>query len=78
MKRKKCYKENYYMAYIDIWEKYNEATKAKIEARKYYEVEICNDPIKLLKAIKEYALTYKKSGYKMSIILDPPLAFHNY
>ena len=44
--------------------------KENIEARKYFEDGIYNNPIKLLKAIKEHALNYQESRYKMSVISD--------
>jgi hypothetical protein len=43
--------------------------KNKIEARSDYD-RIKNDPIELLKAIKEHALKYQENRYAMSIILD--------
>ena len=52
--------------------------KAKIESRKDYEAEVYNDPIKLLKAIKQHALDYEENRYEMSIILDAFLAFSTY
>ena len=44
--------------------------KVKIEARKDFEDDIYNNPVKFLKAIKEHALNYQESIYKMSVILD--------
>jgi hypothetical protein len=44
--------------------------KNKIEARADFETKIENDPIALLKAIKEHALNYQENWYFMSIILD--------
>ncbi len=41
----------------------------KIEARSDYN-ELKDDPIKLLKAIKQHALNYQEHRYEMSIILD--------
>ena len=51
--------------------------KAKIEARKDYESNIYNRPIKLIDAIKEHALNYEESRYEMSIILDAFMTFFN-
>ena len=44
--------------------------KAKIEARNNFEDNIYNDPVGLLKAIKQHALNYQESKYEMSVILD--------
>ena len=44
--------------------------KAKIEARNNFEDHIYNDPVGLLKAIKQHALNYQESKYEMSVILD--------
>ena len=51
--------------------------KSKIEARTDYEDEVYNKPIKLIEAIKEHALNYEESRYKMSTILDSMRAFLN-
>ena len=39
---------------------------------------IHNNPVELLKAIKEYILNYQESHYGMVIILDTFRAFLNY
>jgi hypothetical protein len=44
--------------------------KNKIEARSDFDSAIKNNPITLLKAIKEHELNYQESRYAMSIILD--------
>jgi hypothetical protein len=49
----------------------------KIMARSNFEAEIYNDPIKLLNAVKEHALTYQETRYEMSIILDAFRALFN-
>ena len=33
-------------------------------------IEFCNNPVKLLKAIKKHALNYQESRYKMLVISD--------
>ena len=58
MKRKRDYEENMFKAYAEIWDRCNKAMQRKIEARTDYQANIYNDPIELLKAIKEYALNY--------------------
>merc|ERR1712020_493450 len=52
MKRKHDYNDNYFKAYALLWERCNKAMKLRIQARKDYESEIYNKPIKLIKAIK--------------------------
>jgi hypothetical protein len=42
----------------------------KIKARTNYESSIQNNPIELLKAIKQHALNYQEYRYEMSIITD--------
>jgi hypothetical protein len=56
-------------AYALLWEGCAKAMKNKIEARSNFKG-IKNNPIKLLKAIKEHALNYQENRYSMSIILD--------
>lgn len=68
-KRMQVYENNLTKAYALLWERCTKAMKNKIEARSDYE-SIRNDPIKLLKAIKEHALNYQESRYSMSIVLD--------
>ena len=46
----------------------------KIESRSDY-TEIVNNPVKLLKAIKEHALNYQEHRYDMSIIADAIMCF---
>jgi hypothetical protein len=42
----------------------------RLEQRTDYKTKIYNDPIELLKAIKEQALNYQETRYEMSIISD--------
>ena len=44
--------------------------KAKIEARKDCEGTICNDPIELLEAIKEHAMSYEETQCDMKITVN--------
>ena len=69
-KRKIYYQENQYKAYELIWERCATATKTNIEARKDFEDGIYNDPVELLKAIKQHVLNYQESGYKLLVISD--------
>ena len=78
IKRKREHANNLFKVYAEIWEKYNKALKALIEARTDYESSIYNDPVELLKAIKEHALNYQESRHDIAIILDTFRAFFNY
>ena len=44
--------------------------KAKLEARTTFESEIFNDPIMLIKAIKQHSLCFEESRYEMATIYD--------
>ena len=77
MKRKRGFEENQYKAYAELWAQCNKAMKSKIEARTDYESAVYNDPIELLRAIKEHALNYEESRYEMATIFDALKAFVN-
>ena len=68
-KRLQTYDNNRTKAYALLWERCAKAMKNKIESRSDYD-KLRNDPILLLKAIKEHALYYQENRYSMSIILD--------
>jgi hypothetical protein len=68
-KRMQTYENNRTKAFALLWERCAKAMKNKIEARSDYD-KIKNDPILLLKAIKEHALNYQENRYPMSIVLD--------
>jgi hypothetical protein len=70
IKRKRMFDSNLFKAYALIWERCAKAMQNKIVARTDYENQIYNDPIELLKAVKEHALNYEESRYEMSIISD--------
>ena len=69
-KRNMYNQENQYKAYRLIWERFATAMKARIKACKYFEDDIYNDPVKLLRAIKQHTLNYQESRYEMSVISD--------
>ena len=70
LKRKRIYESNKYKAYALIWERCAQSMKNKIEGRSNYRTSIYDDPIELLKAIREFALNYQESKYEMSIIAN--------
>jgi hypothetical protein len=63
------YGNNKTKAYALLWEHCTKVMKNKIESCSDYDI-IKNDPILLLKAIKEHALNYQENRYSMSIVLD--------
>jgi len=58
MKRKREYSNNMLETHTKLWERCNKALKVLIKVRTNFETKICNNPIKLLKAIKKHALNY--------------------
>jgi hypothetical protein len=54
MRRKRAYNDNLYKAYALVWERCAKAMQNKIEFMSNYTVDIYNDPIELLKAIKHH------------------------
>ena len=42
--------------------------KAKLEARTTFELHVCNDPVMLIKEIKEHSLCFEESTYEMATI----------
>ena len=70
MKRRRMYENNLFKACALIWERCGKVMQNKIASRTNFGQTIYNDPIELLKAVKEHALNYQESRYEMSIILD--------
>ena len=70
MRRKRTYEDNMFKAYALLWERCNKAMQDKIASRSDYDSLVYNDPIQLLRAIKEHSLNYQDTRYEMSIISD--------
>jgi hypothetical protein len=68
--RMKIYDNNLTKAYALIWERCTKGMKHKIEARMEFTKNIENNPIELLKAIREHSQNYQENRYSMSIVLD--------
>jgi len=68
-KRMKNYKDNLVKAYAIIKSRCSEAMKNKIEARTDYDA-IVDNPVNLLKAIREHALNYQENKYDMSVVFE--------
>ena len=77
MKRRQTYNDNLYKAYALLWERCAKSMQNKIQARKDYKTSIFNNPINLLKAIKQHSLNYQETRYEMSIIADSIRAVMN-
>ena len=75
LKRTNTFEENEFKAYADLWEHCAKALKAKIEARTDFQSNIFNNPINLLRSIKEHSLSYEEDRYEMATIAD---AFKDY
>ena len=58
IRRKREYYNNIFKAYTELQERYKKALKAIIEVRTDYKINIYNNMVELLKAIKEYVLNY--------------------
>ena len=70
IRRKRTYENNTYKAYALLWERCNKAMQNKIASRSDYDTAVYNNPISLLRAIKEHSLNYQETRYEMSIITD--------
>eukprot|EP00978_Attheya_sp_CCMP212_P026302 scaffold86274_cov53-Attheya_sp.AAC.2 len=68
-KRTCMYKDNCTKSYALIWERCAKVLQNKLQSRSDFD-SIKNDPIELLKAVKEHSLNYQENRYEMSIILD--------
>ena len=58
MRRKRTYEDNTFKAYALLWERCAKAMQDKIASRTDYDGIVYNDPISLLRAIKEHSLNY--------------------
>ena len=77
IKRLEIFRTNKVKAYALIWGQCNKAMRAKIQARTNFESNIKDNPIALLKAIKEHAQSYQENRYPVSIVLDSVKTFLN-
>ena len=70
VERKALYDSNMGNAYALLFGRCNKAMQNKIQSRTDFESNIKNDPIELLKAINEHAMSYQENKYEMSAIAD--------
>ena len=64
------YKENKVSAEALLWNQCSNIMRSKIQSRKDYESTIKGDPVMLLTAIKEHALSYESTRYRQATIFD--------
>ena len=57
-------------AYVLLFERCNKAMQNKIQSRKDFSTMIKNNPIELLKAIKEQLIKFQENKYEMRVIAD--------
>jgi len=69
-KRVSQYEQNKVKAYALIWERCSKGMQNKVESRTDFVSRIKDEPIELLKAIKEHSLNYQETRYVMSIVTD--------
>ena len=70
LQRTADYKNNKTKSFAHLWEHCSSGMQSKIESRNDYTSTIKNNPIELLKAIKQHALNYQENHYDMSIIFN--------
>ena len=68
LKRKEQHDQNEIAACAKLWERRATAVKAKIEVRTACELDACDNPISLLKAIKEHSLCFEDSRHEIATI----------
>ena len=71
------YQENRVQAEAMLWNQCTNTMKSKIQSRKDYYAEIKGNPVKLLQAIKEHALSYESTQYRMKTLCDALKSFIN-
>ena len=74
--RVEAYKKNQGKAYAFLWERCSKGMKDKIQSRSDYSIQIKDNPIELLKAIKQHALNYQENRYEMAIVYDAMMSLH--
>ena len=64
------YQDNKAAAAALLWNQCSNIMKAKIQSRKDYDTELKDNPIKLLQAIKQHAMSFESTQYRMKTICD--------
>jgi hypothetical protein len=60
IKRKQSYENNKVKAFVIIWERCAIGIQVKIEFRNNFEDNIKNNPIELMKAVRQHSLKYQE------------------
>ena len=60
-----------------LWNRCNKAMQSKIENRSEYESKIKGNPIEMLKAIKQHALSFQETKWSILTVIDAIKAFIN-
>ena len=68
--KKVQYEANKSKAHALLWQQCTSMMRSKITSRPEFETEIKGNPIKLLEAIKQHALSYESTQYRMKTICD--------
>ena len=68
MKRETTFESNKTKTYSLLWERCTLLMQGQIEQRKDFEIKLYNNPINLIKTIKEQTLDYQDARYEMEII----------
>ena len=71
------YNNNRERAYGLLWNRCNKAMQSKLENRSEFESKIKGNPIELLKAIKEHAMSFQETKWHILTIIDAMKAFVN-
>jgi hypothetical protein len=59
-----------------LWERCSVGMKHQINSQKDFTMTIKDDPVALLKAVKQHTLSYQENGYAISIISDVIKTWH--
>ena len=77
MRRTKKFESNLCKAHAELWERCSKSVKLKLEARNDFKSDVHDDPISLLKAIKEHSLNCEETRCDMRIIANAFEAYFN-
>ena len=71
------YNDNRDTAAATLWNQCTPTMRSKLQSRKDFEASVKDDPIKLLDAIEQHALSYESTQYIMKTICDAMKSFVN-
>ena len=76
-RRRNQYRENKVAAEALLWNQCTNTMKSKIQSRKDYLTNVKGKPVELLQAIKQHALSYESTQYRMKTVCDAMKSFVN-